>query len=382
MSQHEPSDNETVGVNHARQKRKREALGKLASALTVGNLKSMDRVEHYLDLAESRNTKRSYAAAVRHFELEWHGLLPATPETVARYLADYAAALSVNTLKSRLAGLSRWHLDHGFADPTKSPYVARVLKGIRAAHNAAEKQARPVELLLLQQVSSWLEQQITHSMSDPTAPNGLSLRRTRDQAMLLLGFWRGFRSDELTRLRVENIVVEPGIGLTCYLPHSKGDRESAGRTFRCPSLTTLCPVAAYERWIDLSGITAGAVFRRIDRWGHLAEDGLSAGSVVPWLRLLFSNAGVAAPTTYSSHSLRRGFAGWAQSSGWDIKELMEYVGWRDMASALRYLEAPAHRLQARFEEGLESVRTKNAPDSPTQKRIVANRQNSPLRRIK
>ena len=67
----------------------------------------MDRVELYLGLAERQNTRRSYAAAIRHFELEWRGLLPATPEAVARYLADYASTLSVNTLKSRLAGLSR-----------------------------------------------------------------------------------------------------------------------------------------------------------------------------------------------------------------------------------------------------------------------------------
>lgn len=39
---------------------------------------------------------------------------------------------------------------------------------------------------------------------------------------------------------------------------------------------------------------------------------------------------------YSGHSLRRGFANWANSSGWDIKTLMKYVGWKDVQSALRY----------------------------------------------
>jgi integrase len=41
---------------------------------------------------------------------------------------------------------------------------------------------------------------------------------------------------------------------------------------------------------------------------------------------------------YSAHTIRRGFATWASSSGWDIKTLMEYVGWSDMKSALRYVE--------------------------------------------
>ena len=314
----------------------------------------MDRVDIYLGLAECRNTRRSYAAAVRHFELEWHGLLPATPDSVARYLADYAATLSVNTLKSRLAGLSRWHTDHGFADPTKASHVARVFKGIRVAHATAEKQARPVELLLLQSVSDWLARQISESPPAPQSAGNL-LRHIRDQAMLRLGFWRGFRSDELTRLHVENIVVEPGVGLTCFLPYSKGDREANGQTFRCPALSRLCPVAAYEQWLTVSEITAGPVFRRIDRWGHLGEAGLAVDSVLPWLRDLFAKAGVEAPQTYSSHSLRRGFAGWAQSSGWELKELMEYVGWRDIRSAMRYLETSTQGLQTRFETGLEAT---------------------------
>ena len=38
------------------------------------------------------------------------------------------------------------------------------------------------------------------------------------------------------------------------------------------------------------------------------------------------------------HSLRRGFATWANSHGWDVKDLMEYVGWKDATSAMRYID--------------------------------------------
>src|SRR5690606_39625153 len=44
------------------------------------------------------------------------------------------------------------------------------------------------------------------------------LRARRDRALLLLGFWRGFRSDELCRLRVEHIEAVAGSGMTLYLP--------------------------------------------------------------------------------------------------------------------------------------------------------------------
>lgn len=42
----------------------------------------MTLVETYLRLAERPNTIRSYAAAIRHFEQEWQGLLPATPDSL------------------------------------------------------------------------------------------------------------------------------------------------------------------------------------------------------------------------------------------------------------------------------------------------------------
>ncbi|QXW42682.1 hypothetical protein [Pseudomonas amygdali] len=37
--------------------------------------------------------------------------------------------------------------------------------------------------------------------------------------------------------------------------------------------------------------------------------------------------------------MRRGFATWASANGWDIKGLMSYEGWKDMKSALRYVDS-------------------------------------------
>ncbi len=85
----------------------------------------MTRLAQYIEAAERDNTRRSYASAIWHFEIEWKGLLPSTADAVSRYLADHAATLAMNTLRQRLAALSRWHTDQGFADPT---YVDRLLK--------------------------------------------------------------------------------------------------------------------------------------------------------------------------------------------------------------------------------------------------------------
>jgi site-specific recombinase XerD len=309
----------------------------------------MTRVAQYIEAAERDNTRRSYASAIRHFEIEWKGLLPSTADAISRYLADHAATLAINTLRQRLAALSRWHTDQGFPDPTKSPLVRQVLKGIRSVHSAPEKRARPLELAVLQQIDQWLD------AAQRSGDQPALLRHARNRSLMLLGFWRGFRSDELVNLRVENTEVTPGQGMACFLGRSKGDRQLQGRVFRCPALSRLCPVTAFNVWVDLAGLTEGPVFRKIDRWGHVADESLHTNSLIPLLRSLFAEAGVESPEEYSSHSMRRGFAGWARASGWDIKELMEYVGWKDVKSAMRYLDASDSSLQARFEQGLTAL---------------------------
>lgn len=296
----------------------------------------MSDLDRYLNAATRDNTRRSYRAAIEHFEVSWGGFLPATSDSVARYLVAHAVVLAVNTLKLRLSALAQWHTSQGFPDPTKAPVVRKVLKGIRAVHPAREKQAEPLQLKHLEQVVACLEGE-ARAASEARDPAGL-LRAKRDSALILLGFWRGFRSDELCRLSIEHVQAVPGAGISLYLPRSKSDRDNVGKTYQTPALLRLCPVQAYSEWLSAAALVRGPVFRGIDRWGNVGEAGLHPNSVIPLLRQALERAGIPAEQ-YTSHSLRRGFATWAHRSGWDLKSLMSYVGWSDMKSAMRYVEA-------------------------------------------
>ncbi|MFZ4962952.1 site-specific integrase [Pseudomonas gingeri] len=296
----------------------------------------MSELDRYLHAATRDNTRRSYRAAIEHFEVSWGGFLPATGDSVARYLVAHAGLLSINTLKLRLSALAQWHDSQGFADPTKAPVVRKVFKGIRALHPVQEKQAAPLQLQHLEQVIASLEGEAQAALAQQDRPR--LLRARRDAALILLGFWRGFRSDELCRLEIEHVLAQSGTGITLYLPRSKSDRDNLGRTYQTPALQRLCPVQAYIEWINCAALVRGPVFRGIDRWGNLGEEGLHANSVIPLLRQALERAGIAAEH-YTSHSLRRGFATWAHRSGWDLKSLMSYVGWKDLKSAMRYVEA-------------------------------------------
>lgn len=319
-----------------------------------------EKVRGYLDLATRENTRRSYSAAVRHFEIEWGGLLPATTEAVARYLADQAERLSPNTLQLRLAALARWHQDQGFADPTKSAVVRKLMRGIRAASSVEERRAKPLMLSQVQSIDRWIDQQLAQAQ---VANDDLTERRLlRDRCLLLLGFWRGFRGDELARLRIEHLQIQPGAGMECFLSYSKTDADNRGRRFSVPALSQLCPVQATQGWLAILGKTQGAVFRKIDQWGHISSHGIRPQAVVSILRTLFQRAGINMPEAYSGHSLRRGFATFAADSGWDVSSLMQYVGWRDVKAAARYIEASPVAAQHRIEGALANLSDASLPE--------------------
>ncbi|WP_165869890.1 site-specific integrase [Pseudomonas sp. LS-2] len=296
----------------------------------------MEKADRYLNAGTRENTKKSYRAAIEHFEVTWGGYLPTTGDGIVRYLAEYADQHAISTLKQRLAALAQWHITQGFPDPTKTPNVRQMIKGIRVIHPARVKQAAPLLLTHLERAINWLENEAAAAQARNDYK--VLLRHRRSIAMVLVGFWRGFRGDELTRLTVENTQAYSGEGITFYLPYTKGDRQHEGTTFETPALKTLCPVEAYLNWITVAGIATGPVFRRIDRWGNLSDKAIQPHSLVPMLRRIFREAGLP-EDLYSSHSMRRGFATWASANGWDIKALMSYVGWKDMKSALRYVDS-------------------------------------------
>lgn len=166
----------------------------------------MFKTDIYIQAATRANTRKAYRAAIRHFEEDWGGFLPATADSIARYLADQAGQHSISTLRQRLAALAQWHIDQGFPDPIKAPHVRKVLKDIRELHPAQEKQAKPLQLEQLTRLMLWLD---TEQMNlNPGSSS--DVRILRDRALVLLGFWRGFRSDELCRLQVENILITCG----------------------------------------------------------------------------------------------------------------------------------------------------------------------------
>jgi hypothetical protein len=95
-------------------------------------------VNRFSKAAQSQSTQRSYALDLKHFKAQG-GAIPATPQTVAEYLAQFAGVLAVATLEHRLIAIHRAHMDKGLASPVNSRLVKRTMQGIRRTLGSSQR---------------------------------------------------------------------------------------------------------------------------------------------------------------------------------------------------------------------------------------------------
>jgi integrase len=262
-------------------------------------------VASYVRASLAANTRRAYLSDLRHFEA-WGGSLPASPETIAAYLAAHADSLSVATLDRRLASISKAHQARGLSNPVRSELVRATMRGIKRTRCCAQREAKPLlreELLL-----------VLDAMGD-------GLKDMRDRALLLIGFAGALRRSELVALDVADI--EHGRrGIVLDLPRSKTDQDGRGHKIAVPfGRTRWCPVGALDAWLEASGISEEAIFRPIDRHGRVHNARLSGEAVSIVVRERVAVAGLD-QRRYSGHSLRAGLVTSAAQAGvqaWRIK---------------------------------------------------------------
>lgn len=102
-----------------------------------------EAVEYFIRESLSENTRQAYRSDLAHFTA-WGGTLPATPEAVARYLAEHADSLATATLSRRVATLSKAHAANGWSNPCRNELVRATLRGIKRVKGTAQDQAKPL----------------------------------------------------------------------------------------------------------------------------------------------------------------------------------------------------------------------------------------------
>jgi integrase len=126
-------------------------------------------------------------------------------------------------------------------------------------------------------------------------------------------------------------------GAIVQLRRSKTDQGGVGRKIGVPfGRTRYCPVLALESWIELSGIGTGAIFRPVDKHGHVASGRLSGDAISIIVRERVAGAGLD-PAGYSGHSLRAGFATSAAQAGVSTLKIRAQTGHASDAMLTRYV---------------------------------------------
>ncbi|MEA9443628.1 MULTISPECIES: tyrosine-type recombinase/integrase [Aeromonas] len=278
----------------------------------------------FLAAATSDNTRQAYRSAVKHY-LDWGGVLPANEPAVIRYLVRYADTLNPRTLALRLTALSQWHVHQSFADPAATPTVRKTLAGIARTNGRPKKKAKALPIEDLELIVANLASLGT-------------LKAARDNALLQVGFFGGFRRSELVGIKVDHITWEAQ-GITLTLPRSKTDQTGEGVAKAIPySAGPCCPATALRTWLDAAGVASGPVFRSISKWGVVGADRLNPASVNTILAGAAQLAKLGYVPELSSHSLRRGMATSAHRAGAEFRDIKKQGGWRHDGTVQGYIE--------------------------------------------
>ena len=279
----------------------------------------------YTDHSLAESTRRAYAADVQHFQ-RWGGRMPATPNQVSSYLTAHALTHKSSTLVRRVAAISHEHSRRGLPNPTSSQVVKSTLRGIRRVHGAAAKQAHaftPNDIkALIKPIADYND-----------------ARNLRDAALILLGFSGGFRRSELAALQTDDITFATQ-GVVIHLRRSKTDTASKGRDVALPfARSRHCAAKALRAWLkrcEMEEIQSHAVFRRIDRHGHLGWRPLSPAAV-GWILLQRMRQIGMDTNGYSAHSLRAGFVTSAARAGTPTWAIQRQTGHRSEQMVHRYI---------------------------------------------
>ena len=298
-----------------------------SSSVSALLIPATERARDYIHAAKASATIRAYRSDFRHFEAwcQAHGLgaLPAAPQTVALYLAEYGGLLKAATLQRRLAAIAKGHQAAGYASPASmsNAAVSEVWKGIKREHGTAQQGKAAV---LTSDLRAMLR----------SLPDGLL--GVRDRALLLVGFAGAFRRSELAALRVEDCEFTTE-GLVVTLRRSKTDQDGEGRKIGLPygSNPHTCPVRSLRAYLDAAGIVTGPLFRSITRHGRVGEK-ISAYAVALIVKRYAAAAGLDS-RKYAGHSLRAGLATSAAAAGVSERAIMNQTGHRSTAMVRRYI---------------------------------------------
>ena len=290
--------------------------------------------ETLLNLKNSKanNTVRAYKSDFNDFELfcAQNGFksLPSEPKIVSLYLTYLSTKeVKMSTLKRRLVSIGVIHKLKGHYLDTKHPSIIENIMGIKRRKGSIQKSKKPLLINNLKNIINVIDKEKKEE-----------IKKLRDRSIILIGFAGGFRRNEIVSLDYEDLdFVEEGLKIS--LKRSKTDQFGEGSVKGLPYFdnSQYCPVVSMRKWIEVSKINSGPLFRRFIKGSKLSDNRLSDQTVALLIKDYLKIAGIES-RHYSGHSLRSGFATSAAESGAEERSIMAMTGHKSTEMVRRYIK--------------------------------------------
>jgi site-specific recombinase XerD len=290
--------------------------------------------ETLLNLQSSKaiNTVRAYKSDFKDFGIfcaqNGFKTLPSEPKIVALYLTHLSTKdAKMSTLKRRLVSIGVIHKLKGHYLDTKHPAIIENIMGIKRRKGSIQKGKKPILIKRLKEIINLIDKQ-----------NREEIKKLRDRSIILIGFSGGFRRNEIVSLDYDDLDFVPE-GLKINLRRSKTDQFGEGFTKALPyfNKSQYCPVVSLKKWLNISKITSGPVFRRFSKGSKLLNHRLTDQTVALLIKEYLKLAGIDSKN-YSGHSLRSGFATSAAESGVEERSIMAMTGHKSTEMVRRYIK--------------------------------------------
>jgi site-specific recombinase XerD len=290
--------------------------------------------ETLLNLKNSKaeNTIKAYKSDFKDFGLfcaqNAFKSLPSEPKIVSLYLTHLSTKeVKMSTLKRRLVSISVIHKLKGHYLDTKHPSIIENIMGIKRRKGSIQKGKKPILINNLKQIINVIDELKREE-----------IKKIRDRSIILIGFSGGFRRNEIVSLDFDDLdfVTE---GIKINLKRSKTDQYGEGTVKGLPYFenSRYCPVLSIQKWIEISKISSGPLFRRFTKGSNLSENRLTDQTVALLIKEYLQLAGIDSKN-YSGHSLRSGFATTAAESGAEERSIMAMTGHKSTEMVRRYIK--------------------------------------------
>ena len=222
--------------------------------------------------------------------------------------------------------ISMVHKIKGHYLDTKHPIIIENLLGIKRVKGSIQRGKKPLLINHLKAIINViLELEID------------KIIKLRDIAIVLIGFGGGFRRSEIISIDHEDLEFV-NEGLKINLKKSKTDQFGEGMIKGLPYFENelYCPVNNLKKWLLISNIKSGPIFRRFIKGSKISTNRLTDQSVALLIKKYLKLANIE-NTNYSGHSLRSGFATVAAESGADERSIMAMTGHKTTQMVRRYI---------------------------------------------